>query len=99
MIVAGSGELRVDGPVLLGRLEVVDKVDQRVESRVAQAEEAVLDVFDASLQFVFGEMVAGLAGTVDLQQRAVDLVIADLKSALAHVGHVAVGAGYARARV
>ena len=91
--------MSVGGAVLLGGLDVVDQVHQRIECRVAQVEEAVLDVFHARLQFLLRKVMAGLAGAIDLQQRTVDLVIADLESALPHVGHVAVGAGHARARV
>lgn len=99
MVVAGGGKLRVGGAVLFRRLDVVDQVDECVKRGVAQGEEAILDVFDAGLEFFFGEVVAGLAGAVDLEQRAVDLVITDLESALPHVRHVAVGAGDAGARV
>src|SRR5258708_3197224 len=44
-------------------------------------------------------MVARLAGAIDLEQRTIDLVIADLESALPHVRHVTVGGGYGRTRV
>jgi hypothetical protein len=43
--------------------------------------------------------VAALAGAVDVGQRAVDVVVADLEAALALVRHVAVRAGHARPRV
>ena len=44
-------------------------------------------------------LVAGLAGAIDVEQRAAHVVVADLQRALALVGHVAIGAGHARARV
>ena len=43
--------------------------------------------------------MAGLAGAIDLQDGTIDLVVGDLHRALTDVGHVAVGAGYARTRV
>ena len=51
------------------------------------------------LQLLLREAVAGLAGAGDIQQGAAHLVIAHLDGALPHVGHVAVRAGDAAARV
>ena len=63
---------------------------------------AVADVIGHTLTFVdvlterLGILaVAGLAGLVDLRQRAGDLVVRVLHSTFAHVGHVAVCARYA----
>lgn len=40
-----------------------------------------------------------LARTIDLEERAVDLVVADPQSTLTHIWHVAIGAGDAGTRV
>ncbi len=50
-------------------------------------------------ELVLGPLVARLARPVDVEQRALHVVIADLERALALVGHVAVGASHARSRV
>jgi hypothetical protein len=83
----------------LARLQVVDQIHQRVHRDVTQREVALLNILDARLQFVLRPFVAGLARAVDFQQRAVDVMVADLQRPLALVGHVAIGAGHARARV
>jgi hypothetical protein len=69
VIVAGGGELRVGGPVCLGSLDVVDEIDERIERRVSQSEESVLNIFDARFQLFFREMMAGLAGTISITDR------------------------------
>src|SRR3712207_7898250 len=48
-------------------------------------------------QLVLRPLVARLAGSVDVQEGAPDVVIADLHRSLARVRHVAVGAGDAGA--
>lgn len=77
MVGTSGGELCIGGAVLLGGFDVVNEIDESIECCIPQSEEAVLDVFNPRFQLVFGKVVAGLAGTVDLEQRAVDLVIAD----------------------
>ena len=52
-----------------------------------------------AISSVLREAVAGLAGVVDHQQRAVDVVLADLHRAFALVGHVAIRARDAAAGV
>ena len=75
---AGGRELLVGGAGRLGRLDVVDERDERVHREVAHLEGAVLDRVDAVAQLVLGPLVAGLAGAVDVEQRAAHVVIADL---------------------
>src|SRR5262249_37235311 len=96
LIVASLSQLSIARAFRLLRLDVVDEVDKRVESGVAQVEERILNVFYPSFQLGFWKVVTGLAGTIDLQERAIDLVIADLKTAGAHVRHVAISTGDAR---
>ena len=47
----------------------------------------------------FGEVVAALAGAVDVEHRAAHPVVGDLQAAFAFVRHVAIGAGHAGAGV
>src|ERR1700757_326243 len=63
----------------------------------AQGEEAVLNIFGAGAQFFLRKMLAAPAGAVALEQRAVDVVVADIESAHSGVGHVAIGVGDAGA--
>ena len=56
-------------------------------------------VIDAGPQLLLRPLVAGLAGAVDVEQRALHVMVADLHRAGALVRHVAVGAGHARPRV
>ena len=49
MLVTSGGELCVGATVGFCRLDVVDQINEGVESRVSQREESVLYVFDASL--------------------------------------------------
>src|SRR5271157_4900734 len=58
-------------------LDVPYQVHKSIQCGVTQIEESVLDVLHARLQFLFGKVMAGLAGAVHLQQRTVNLVIAD----------------------
>jgi len=44
MIIASRSQLRVRSAILLSSLDVSNQVDQRIECRVAQREEAILDV-------------------------------------------------------
>ncbi len=81
------------------RLEVHDQRDEGIHRLIAQQLGALLDRLDARLQLLLRPAVAGLAGVVDVQQRAAHVVVADLLRADAFVGHVAVGAGDAGARV
>src|ERR1051326_1336984 len=83
----------------LGSLQVLDQIHQRVHRHVAQRERALLDVLDARLELLFGPLVAGLTGAVDIEHRAPHAVVTDLERAFALVSHMAVRAGPARARV
>ena len=51
------------------------------------------------LSSALGDLVARQAGVVDIEQRTADMVVADLERPHALVGHVAIRAGDARARV
>ena len=68
-------------------------------ARLRSVDGALLDRLGARQQLLLGPLVAGLAGVVDVEQRAAHVVVADLQRAHARVRHVAVGAGHARARV
>ena len=66
-------------------------------NRTAALEQIIvllLNGVDAGQNFSRRNMVAGLAGAVDVEQGAAHPVVADLAGAVAHVGHVAVGAGH-----
>ena len=87
------------GAALLRCLNVVDEVDDRVHGLISEREDALLDRLGARLELLLGPAVTCLARIADVEQRAAHVVVADLERADAAVGHVAVGASDARARV
>ena len=92
-------QLRLRGPGRLGRHDRVDQLDDGRAAALQQLVVALLDQVHARLDLLLGQVVARLAGAVDVEQRAAHPVVGHLGRALAHVRHVAVGAGDAAARV
>jgi hypothetical protein len=92
------GEFLLRGAGGLGLADGVEHVGHGVGGAVEQRLGAVLDRRPVA-QLLFGHVVAGLAGIVDVEQGAADPVAADLHRPLALVGHVAVGAAHAAAGV
>jgi hypothetical protein len=70
-----------------------DQVYQRVHRQIAQAISALLNRFHAGLQFFLRDFMTGLTGSIDVQQRAAHMVIADFQRAFAFERHVAIGTG------
>ncbi len=99
LVPPGRFEVRIGRAGFLRPLDVGDQGDQRIHGDVADLEGAVLDRMDAHPQLLFRPAVTGLAGAVDVQQRAADVMVTDLHRAHTLVRHVAVGAGDARTRV
>src|SRR5688572_29648417 len=99
LIVSRFGELVVSGSRGLGVFDVSNQVDYSIHGNIAKLEGPILDGVDAFAKFLLGPFVAGLTGAVDVEERAANMVIADFVRAFARVGHVAIGAGNAGARV
>jgi hypothetical protein len=64
--ILGLGEFGVGAALLLGGLEFADQFDHGVHRQVAQLVNALLVQLDALLHFLFGPVVARLAGAVDV---------------------------------
>jgi hypothetical protein len=76
LVFLGLGELLRVGVLF----DVRDQFHEGAHGDVAGLEEAALDLFEAGLHFLFGEVVAALAGAVDVEERALDVVAADLQA-------------------
>ena len=68
--------------------------DRPIAGHCFGVEECCLDVLDTALEFLFIPVMAGLARAVNTEQRALHVVVADLRTTLAFVRHVAIGAGH-----
>lgn len=88
----GGLQLSFGGAAFLGVGDGVELVGEGFGRALEELEVAALDGVDAGLDFFFGEVVAGLAGAVDIEERAADPVVGDFGGAVALVGHVAIGA-------
>jgi hypothetical protein len=93
------GELLIGLASAMGRLEIRDKVHEGGHGEVVQLEGALLDGFGTRLQLSLRPSVTGLTGMVDVEQGTAHVVIADLGSSYAHVGHVAIRTCDPRARM
>ena len=51
------------------------KLDERVHGLIAHLKSAGLNYFGAIFKFLFGNFVTGLAGAVDIEQGAADMVV------------------------
>ena len=60
---------RVGRALLLGVFDVADQIDQRIQSRVPQADEAVPNIFPARLPFLFRETESAHKKHVALARR------------------------------
>jgi hypothetical protein len=80
-----------------GRDNSINQINHGRSATLQQIMIPGLNDVDPSQQFTLGEVVAGLASTVDIQQRAANPVIRHLARTLTLVGHMAIGTGNATA--
>src|SRR5208283_4950060 len=99
LVIASRNQLSVCCSFCLLGFDVPNQVHKGIKCGVTQIEESVLNLLHPHLQFLFWKVMTRLAGAIDLEQRTVDLVVADLEPTLPHVGHMAIRASHAGACV
>jgi hypothetical protein len=95
----GGLRARLSTPAALAASTASSRSIMASAALLQQVVVAVLDQVHAGLQLLLREVMAGLAGAVDVQQRAAHPVVGNLGGPFPHVGHVAVGTGDAAAGV
>ena len=63
------------------RLNIINKVDERIHRKIAQAEVALLDSLHTRLEFGLRPSVTSLTGAIDIEHRTTHMMVANLERA------------------
>ncbi len=94
LLKAGAG-----GFAILDRYDCANQIDNGVLRAIEQALGSILNGVGPLEEFFFRMAVAHLAGPVDVQERAANVMVADLDRSLTLIRHVTIRAGDAAAGV
>ena len=92
----GDGEIFVGGSGILGGNDGINRVEDGFFSFAEETSGGVLNINDTVAQFILRPSVTGLAGGINVLERATQPMIGNLDAAFADIGHMAIGAGDTR---